>query len=362
VENHRYIFAHPKNESMLLPGISMRILLLAIFGFVFANGQKSEKTAAYIQAYRQLAIDEQKRTGVPAAITLAQGLHESGMGEGPLALKSNNHFGIKCKNTWTGDKVYHDDDARGECFRAYPSVEHSYRDHSDFLKNNTRYSALFMLDPTDYTGWAYGLKKAGYATNPKYADLLIKTIEENNLAEATILAMRADTGGNNLAAAEKEEQEDVRQIQLQPQSIDAQAAPDQLPASLVPEVTYPPGVFTINGCRVIYAEAGTSLLSLATEHKISLSDLLAFNDLKTGKPTNGPQLFYLEKKKKRSDAASYTVANNESLWLISQKTGVRLTSLLEMNNLENDTNLPAGTTLALKPTQTDKNPLSRRQP
>jgi LysM repeat protein len=125
---------------------------------------------------------------------------------------------------------------------------------------------------------------------------------------------------------------------------------------------YPTGVFTINGCKVTYAEAGTSLLSLASEFKISLSDMLSYNDLKTAQPSNTPQLFFLEKKKKRSDAASYTIGANETLWMVSQKTGIRLSSLLEMNNLEDDKILPPGTTLVLKPMQAEKNPLSRRRP
>jgi LysM repeat protein len=362
VENQRYIFAGRKIVRMRLLLNSISILFLAVGNILFAYGQKAEKTAAYILAYRQLAIDEQLRTGVPAAITLAQGLHESGIGEGPLALKSNNHFGIKCKNTWTGEKVYHDDDARGECFRAYPTVAHSFRDHSDFLINNTRYSALFLLEPTDYKSWAYGLKKAGYATNPKYAELLIKTIEENNLAEVTLLSINAAAKDSNLENTEKEEKEDASQIQLQPEVAPAPALPAPAPGLSSPQVQYPIGVFTINGCRVVYAESGTSPLSLATEHKISLSDLLAFNDLKTGQPSNTPQLFFIEKKKKRTDLASYTVSNGETLWLISQKTGVRLASLLEMNNLEKDSMLPAGTKLMLKSSIADKNFLSRRLP
>ena len=127
--------------------------------------------------------------GVPASITLAQGIHETEAGTSDLVRKSNNHFGIKCKATWTGGKVFHDDDAMGECFRSYRRPEDSYMDHSDFLKNRPYYAALFKLDPTDYKGWANGLKKAGYATNPKYPQMLIKLIEEYDLQEYTYEAL-----------------------------------------------------------------------------------------------------------------------------------------------------------------------------
>ena len=122
----------------------------------------------YIEIYKELAIKEMKRMGVPAAITLAQGLLETESGNSDLVKKSNNHFGIKCKGTWTAETVYHDDDAAGECFRSYKDAEASYRDHSNYLRGTDRYAFLFTLQPTDYKGWAKGLRKAGYATNPKY--------------------------------------------------------------------------------------------------------------------------------------------------------------------------------------------------
>ncbi len=151
--------------------------------------QSSADIINYINTYKEIAISEMQRTGVPAAITLAQGIHETQAGTSELVRKSNNHFGIKCKNTWTGDRVYHDDDARGECFRGYDVAQDSYRDHSDFLKGSARYSNLFQLDPTDYEGWAYGLKKAGYATNTKYSQILIRLIRDYNLQQYTLIAM-----------------------------------------------------------------------------------------------------------------------------------------------------------------------------
>ena len=127
----------------------------------------------YIELYKDIAIREMKRMGVPAAITLAQGLLETESGNSPLVKKSNNHFGIKCKSTWTGESVRHTDDAPNECFRKYPNAADSYKDHSDYLKTSPRYASLFQLDISDYKGWAYGLKRAGYATNPRYPQIVI---------------------------------------------------------------------------------------------------------------------------------------------------------------------------------------------
>ena len=143
----------------------VRFLLFTATVYISLAGyaQKSEYVTEYINSYKQLAVDEMIRTGVPASITLAQGIHETEAGRSELVLKSNNHFGIKCKTGWDGEKVYHDDDARGECFRSYPSSEDSYADHSNFLKRGPRYAFLFDIDPTDYKAWAYGLKKIGRA-------------------------------------------------------------------------------------------------------------------------------------------------------------------------------------------------------
>ena len=162
--------------------------ILALFISLHCSAQTSPAIQEYIRNYGQIAMDEQARTGIPAAITLAQGIHESGAGKGELALQSNNHFGIKCKSNWTGPKVYHDDDAKGECFRSYPSVADSYKDHSDYLKNTQRYAFLFTYETTNYAAWAKGLRQAGYATNPKYSSILIKIIEDNGLNEFTNLA------------------------------------------------------------------------------------------------------------------------------------------------------------------------------
>ena len=140
-----------------------------------------QRMSLYVETFAPIAIDEMRLYGIPASITLAQGILESGSGKGTLALKANNHFGIKCHTTWTGERVYHDDDELGECFRKYSDVKYSYRDHSLFLTQRSRYADLFKLKISDYQGWAKGLKKAGYATDPKYPDKLISLIERFDL-------------------------------------------------------------------------------------------------------------------------------------------------------------------------------------
>jgi LysM repeat protein len=153
-----------------------------------AQGVSSNTIVAYIKTYADLAIREMKRTGVPASIKIAQGILETGAGNSDLVQRSNNHFGIKCKSSWTGDKVYHNDDEEGECFRKYESAELSYQDHSDYLASQPRYAFLFEYKEDDYSAWAWGLKKAGYATNPVYAQILIKYIETYSLNDLNKIA------------------------------------------------------------------------------------------------------------------------------------------------------------------------------
>src|SRR5580704_11731569 len=172
-------------------------LMMVVFR---APAQVSVNGVNYVNTYKALAMAEEQRSGVPASITLAQGLHESEAGMSELVRNSNNHFGIKCKEDWKGSVFYHDDDSRQECFRSYATAEDSYRDHSDFLRKGSRYAFLFQLDPTDYEGWAYGLKKAGYATNIRYSQILIKLIKDYNLEQYTLIAVGKMAASDTVAA------------------------------------------------------------------------------------------------------------------------------------------------------------------
>ena len=296
----------------------------------------------YILKYKDLAIEEMKRTGVPASITLAQGVHETFAGQSTLVLKSNNHFGIKCKSSWTGESVSHDDDAPGECFRKYPSPVDSYRDHSDFLRNGSRYAFLFNLNPTDYEAWAWGLKKAGYATNPKYPQILIRLIREYQLHDYTLIAMGQKAEGPDVYWTKSELPSSADQPSLVNTVVRTGARSD------VRKAFYPSGVFKINETKVIYVPQGTSYLSIANEHRIPLHRLFDFNDLHSQEMVAYDQLVYLQRKRKSGSSDYHTVNAGETLLDIAQAEGIRLESLLSYNFLKENMQPEVGQVLYLR--------------
>jgi hypothetical protein len=308
------------------------------------KAQGPEVVQAYIVQYRQLAIAEMQRSGVPASIKLAQGILETTAGTSDLVQRSNNHFGIKCKSNWTGESVSHTDDAPNECFRKYPSPEDSYRDHSDFLKNNTRYAGLFKLDGEDYKGWAYGLKKAGYATSPRYPTALIKLIEEYNLQDYSLMALgKKEIPWQEWASAPAATKE-VEPIS----AVQTEASPSQaLPAAAI-DPGYPEGEFRINQTRVIFAPAGTSLLTLAMKYDIPLKRLFEFNEMEEQESLPKAQLIYLQRKRKVAEEDYHIVREGESLYDIAQANGLRLDALLEYNSLSRGMEPTVGTRLALR--------------
>lgn len=316
------------------------ILIVTIFFLtVEARSQQNVSILEYIKTYRQLAVDEMIRTGVPASIKLAQGIHETEAGQSDLVNRSNNHFGIKCKTGWQGDKVYHDDDERGECFRSYATPQESYSDHSNFLRKNQRYAFLFELDPTDYKSWAYGLKKAGYATNIKYSQILIKLIEEYDLQQYSLIALGKQTPPVDMVVSN-----------TTPGGTAGPAAPIMEVAEIVPEPAreYPSGEFLINNTKVILAPAGTVLLSIAQKYDIPLSRLYEFNELNTDEVLLHSQLIFLQRKRKKGNTEYHTVTPGESLYDISQIEGIRLESLLEFNFLKPGDRPKPGTILYLQ--------------
>lgn len=302
-------------------------LLGLFFMFTVAMAQNNPAVIEYINTYKQLAIEEMLRTGVPASITLAQGIHETEAGRSDLVLRSNNHFGIKCKTGWNGDKVYHDDDAKGECFRSYASANESYIDHSNFLKGSSRYAFLFELDPVDYKGWAYGLKKAGYATNIKYSQILIKYIEDYNLQQYSLIALGKLSPEQEILVGNTGKPTTETSAISQP-------GPHIQEPPVLAEPSYPQGEFTINRTKVVYAAAGTSLLALAEKYDISIGRLLDFNDLDQEDVLIQGQLIFLQRKRKTGSNAYHVVEPGESLYIISQREGVRLESLQQLNGLE----------------------------
>lgn len=311
------------------------LLILLLSNAVFAWGQRIS-VQDYIRQYKDIAIAEMHRTGVPASIKLAQGILESESGNGNLVKRSNNHFGIKCKSYWTGEKVYHDDDERDECFRKYDHAEDSWRDHSDFLRNSERYAALFRLKKTDYKGWAHGLKKAGYATNPRYPNILIWQIEKYNLHQYDLMEYTPDE------ALLVENETKV------PADLDAPVTSPTTSQSA--EQVFDIGAKTKrNGLSAIYAVAGTSLLAIATKHNLSLSRLLEYNDLDADGLLEEDSWIYLERKHKFAAQESVVADANESYHSIAQSHGVQLEKLLEYNGVTEDDEVAAGTTVWLKP-------------
>ncbi len=347
-----------------------RTLVLLYVLFALQVHAQKEKAEAYINTYKELAISEMIRSGVPAAITLAQGILESQSGESILAKVSNNHFGIKCKTEWTGAKTYHDDDAKGECFRVYPSAEDSYRDHSDFLKTRPHYAFLFNLDPTDYEGWAKGLKKAGYATSPTYPQKLLKVINDYNLQQYSLQAIArmhnqpakavsptdVTAASHQPPVAEKEASAETVQVKAspgekektEPQAEEKNEAPVVSATASPKTLNYPAGIFTINHSKVILGKEGVSLLSLANQFDIPLGKLIEYNELTPMDILDHDRLLFIEKKQKKGATDFHVVTAGETLYDIAQSEGVRLESLQEYNHLDATTVLKAGDKILLR--------------
>ncbi len=294
----------------------LAVLLLAVCALT-AGAQMRRNTAYlnYISQYKDLAIEQMLRYRVPASITLAQGLLESRAGLSDLAVRGNNHFGIKCHG-WTGRKTYHDDDEAGECFRAYDNARQSYEDHSRFLSQNSRYARLFSLDRTDYRGWAKGLKACGYATNPNYANSLIGIIETYGLSQYD----RANTYDRF----------------LERHTADKPARPGETLHQ----------IYSYNDNYYVEAREGDTYASIAKEVGLSARKIAKYNE-RNKKDTLSPgEYVYLKKKRTKAEKKYkkrlHTVKVGESLYSIAQYYGVRTKSLYKKNKLSPDYQLRVG--------------------
>ncbi|MEO8860754.1 MAG: glucosaminidase domain-containing protein [Ginsengibacter sp.] len=314
-------------------------LATALFCFTQIICAQYITPAQYIAQYKDIAIREMKRMGVPAAISLAQGLLETENGNSELLKKSNNHFGIKCKSSWTAEGVSHDDDAPGECFRVYKTAEDSYRDHSNFLRGGSRYAFLFKLDPKDYKGWAYGLRRAGYATNPKYPDILIKNIEDNNLEQYSLEAAGEVPVFDASKYTDDPEDKSINDV------LKSAGQNENQPGSNIGE----PSKVTINGSRALYVNKGTSLLAVASQNNINLSRLLEINDLQKDGLLEKDQYVFLEKKQREGSKDYYIVQPEETLYDVAQENGILLQSLYDFNGVAAGNNIHAGTKIFLRP-------------
>ncbi len=320
------------------------LLILSVFSYSALTAQNAD-IIQYINTYKFLAIQEMQRTGVPASIKLAQGILETQAGVSDLVKRSNNHFGIKCKSGWNGSKVYHDDDERGECFRAYASAEDSYRDHSDFLKRSPRYAFLFQLDPEDYQDWAKGLKKAGYATNPKYTQQLVKFIETYDLQLYTLIALGKRKMGD------EQPMYAVNNNAIPVISTAAEGSGSAEPETSVRalRLRYPEEAFRINDTRVIVAVAGTPLLSIAEQFGVKYRHLLEFNELSEADDiVRKDQLIFLQRKRRQGSNPFHLVTKGETLYDIAQEEAIRLDNLLAYNQLRGTETPVAGQKLYLQ--------------
>ena len=380
------------------------VAFLLIFLFPICLLAQKTATLIYIDQYKDIAIKEMKRTGIPASITLAQGIIESNSGQSNLSLNFKNHFGIKCKSDWLGETTYQDDDAKQECFRVYATAARSFIDHSDFLKSRPNYAPLFELDPVDDSAWAYGLKKAGYATAPDYPRKLLKviadfelsqynfpelakedSIETQNKADTIRLAISTDSlrikmidnpkkdstillkKDTLVTSADTIQLSNVKGISttgtlvssipnaiqsieiLRPEpKKDSVLVLDTLPKKANGSTpTYPNVKFKINNIPVIWAKAGSSYLAIANSHNVPLYRLFEYNEIQEADLLATDQLVFLAAKKKETPKKVHTVKANETLYGISQSEGIQLTYLKKYNPKAAEDNLKAGDFLFL---------------
>ncbi len=286
------------------------IILITVSLFSYSQITRNE----YIQRYQILAIEEMARSGIPASITIAQGCLESANGSSELSKKSNNHFGIKCKKGWKGKKVYYDDDAKNECFRKYRTVEDSYVDHTNFLLNNQRYASLFELKTTDYKGWAHGLKKAGYATNKKYAHKLIHIIETNKLYR-----LDYKISYDELMAFEQK-----------------QMGSEGISNSLSINAFQSHEIIKRNHVKSVVARRGDTYEIIAQELGLKEWVLYKYNDQSAGYRPRQNEIVYIQQKKGKTkkDNLSHRVEQGDSMHYISQLYGIKLNKLYRRNRMK----------------------------
>jgi len=297
--------------------ILLFVVLLVVNSGVSQQNQQTREE--YIQKYYKLAISEMERSGIPASIIMAQGCWESQNGNSELATEGNNHFGIKCKSDWTGKQIFHDDDAKHECFRKYAHAEASYIDHTNFLMAGSRYSSLFQLDPKDYTGWAYGLKKAGYATDPIYAERLIKIIEDFKLYDY-------DEYGETHQLASIKHQKQKRQEVEKQTSLNTPSA--QTNDSQKIEMR--------NGLRSIVVREGDTYQSITKKYALKDWELYTYNDLKKGSQPQVNEILYIQPKHNRTNQThkQHIAEDGDTMHYIAQLYALKLKSLLRRNRMK----------------------------
>lgn len=306
-----------------------KLLIVVIMFFVVPLCYAQSVQEEYIKKYCQIAVEEMGRTGVPASITLAQGILESGSGTSQLSIKGNNHFGIKCHSDWTGGKMYMDDDAKHECFRMYKNASESFRDHSDFLRKNQRYASLFLLDPKDYKGWATGLKKAGYATSPTYATRLIEIIENYGLAQY-------DSGTFIPVAVVSENNNNLNNTNANLSESTSAKKPVYYTSNGFELSMTEYSLGENNNTQYIVLKYDMDIEVLSRKLGMAPWQLPKYNDLpKKGKVKAG-DIIYLKPKRNKAEKkfTVHIVEKGETMRDISQKYAVKTSSLYKLNGWE----------------------------
>ncbi len=296
----------------------------------------------YIDRYKHIAIAHQRRYGIPASITMAQGILESNSGNSTLARRSNNHFGIKCKSDWRGRSVTHDDDAPNECFRAYDTVEASYEDHAEFLDSSPRYDSLFLFSPTDYRSWARGLKGAGYATAHDYAPRLVKLIEDNKL-------YLLDGESGDYAYIASQSSLPTERVEQRVAEDEAKIDPNNFRIAVNSVGGY--NIYKTNRVMYIVAKAGDSYRDIARVFDLSPSALRKFNDLdKSASVLKGGEPLYIERKGTAwsGNTREHRVQRGESIYSIAQSYGVRVASLRRLNGMKSGDEVSEGVTINIR--------------
>jgi LysM repeat protein len=316
-----------------------KIVLLIAIGLcqsVFASDKTKLTRAEYIQKYKDDAIRDMLKTGVPASITLAQACLESHDGHSALARKANNHFGIKCSD-WTGPYFIQDDDTKDECFRKYNTPLESYDDHSMFLKTRPRYASLFQLEITDYKGWAHGLKKAGYATDPSYATRLIKIIEDNQL----------------YLLDQSKEVQYIASIDTKSVGSDERGTSKKVyvPSVEAVDAFTSRKILSKNGLEYLVVRKGDSFKSLAKEMHLGYWQLPKYNEMKEDAEISEGQILYLKPKKKEGLIASYIVKPGDTPLTIAQENGMKVKYIYKYNDISPNAPLEPGQQILLKEPQ-----------
>jgi len=323
------------------------LLSLPLASYSQVTGTYEERVLNYISQYKDWAMQEQMRVGIPASVTLAQGIYETGAGSSELATIANNHFGIKCKKAWTGETFAHTDDAPNECFRKYTNAYQSYMDHSNYLSTEKRYQILFTYGVDNYKAWCRGLKQCGYATNPKYAQLIINVIEKYNLNRFTdsaailfatpVLDKNNNTHGPNVSSYEYQI---INQIDTPETAIEEDA-------NIKDNLLNFEGVTKVNNLNAFVARKGETLLEYAIRYNIRYQKLLDINDLEDG-PIPFSMYIYLEKKHLKGDHAYYIVKEHETLLQIAQTEGIQLKQLRLINKINEEEEVVKGERINLQ--------------